>query len=195
MTDLTLLPPAFVVLAAALFLPFASRRVGHGIGLFATAGVSVWSYLVPAGTHLPVQFLGFEAVLFNVDEFSRLMGIIFGLIGAAAVLYSYSSEAENLQTAFALGYVGTSLGAVFAGDWLSMIFFWELMAVTSTLLVWHHGGAAVRAGFRYAIFHGLGGSLFMVAIVWHYVEVGSFLFSATDGLLAGMPATLAALGI
>ncbi|MGM0397897.1 MAG: Na(+)/H(+) antiporter subunit D [Halobacteriota archaeon] len=193
--SLTLLPPAFVVLLAALLLPFASRRVGHGLGLLATAGVSVWSYLVPAGTHLPVQFLGFEAVLFNVDEFSRLMGIIFGLIGAAAVLYSYSSAAENLQTAFALGYVGTSLGAVFAGDWLSMIFFWELMAVTSTLLVWHHGGPAVRAGFRYAIFHGVGGSLFMVAIVWHYVEVGSFLFSATDGLVAGIPATLAALGI
>ncbi|UWG47492.1 NADH:ubiquinone oxidoreductase subunit 4 (chain M) [Halanaeroarchaeum sp. HSR-CO] len=193
--SLTLVPPAFVVLLAALLLPFASRRVGHGLGLLATAGVSVWSYLVPAGTHLPVRFLGFEAVLFNVDEFSRLMGIIFGLIGAAAVLYSYSSAAENLQTAFALGYVGTSLGAVFAGDWLSMIFFWELMAVTSTLLVWHHGGPAVRAGFRYAIFHGIGGSLFMVAIVWHYVEVGSFLFSATDGLVAGIPATLAALGI
>nr|WP_241768024.1 proton-conducting transporter membrane subunit [Haloferax sp. ATB1] len=35
----------------------------------------------------------------------------------------------------------------------------------------------------------------MGAIVWHYVEVGTFLFSATDGIAAGVPAALAALGI
>jgi multicomponent Na+:H+ antiporter subunit D len=111
------------------------------------------------------------------------------------VLYSYASDAENRQTAFALGYVGTSLGAVFAGDWLTMVFFWELMAVTSTLLVWDYGGEAVRAGFRYAIYHGLGGSLLMAAVIWHYTAVGSFLFSASDGLVAGVPTALAAVGI
>ncbi|AKU07156.1 Na(+)/H(+) antiporter subunit D [Haloferax gibbonsii] len=195
MSTATLLPPAFVVLAVALVMPFVSRRVGHALGVLSTGGVAVWSLLAPAGAHLPVTFLGFDAVLFNVDEFSRLMGIIFGLIGAAAVLYSYSSDARNIQTAYALGYVGTSLGAVFAGDWLTMVFFWELMAVTSTLLVWDYGGEAVRAGYRYAIAHGLGGSLLMGAIVWHYVEVGSFLFSATGGIAAGVPAALAALGI
>ncbi|TKX52016.1 Na(+)/H(+) antiporter subunit D, partial [Halorubrum sp. SS7] len=77
-------------------------------------------------------------------EFSRLMGLIFGIIGAVAVLYSYASEAESVQTAFALSYVATSYGAVFAGDWLTLLFFWELMAVTSTLLVWHYRGEAVR---------------------------------------------------
>ncbi|ELZ84343.1 monovalent cation/H+ antiporter subunit D [Haloferax larsenii JCM 13917] len=194
-SSLTLLPPAFVVLAVAIIMPFVSRRVGHGLGILATGAVAVWSLLAPAGVHLPVSFLGFEAVLFNVDDFSRLMGIIFGIIGVAAVLYSYSSDARNIQTAYALGYVGTSLGTVFAGDWLTMVFFWELMAVTSTLLVWDYGGDAVRAGYRYAIAHGLGGSLLMGAIVWHYTEVESFLFSATNGIAPGIPAALAAVGI
>ncbi|MFD1597638.1 Na(+)/H(+) antiporter subunit D [Halobellus rarus] len=176
-------------------MPFLSRTLGHALGVLATGGVAVWALLAPAGTYLPVTFLGFDAVLFNVDAFSKLMGVIFGFIGAAAVLYSYSSDAENRQTAFALGYVGTSIGAVFAGDWLTMVFFWELMAVTSTLLVWDYGGEAVRAGFRYAIYHGLGGSLLMAAVVWHYTSVGSFLFSASDGIVAGIPAALAAVGI
>jgi multicomponent Na+:H+ antiporter subunit D len=124
------------------------------------------------------------------------MGLIFGFIGAVAVLYSWYSEASSLQTAFALSYVGTSLGAVFGGDWLTLIFFWELMAVTSTLLVWHYGGRAVRAGFRYALLHGLGGTLLLGAVVWHYVEVGSFLFSAAPGGMAGAVApVLAAIGI
>ncbi|WP_394348805.1 Na(+)/H(+) antiporter subunit D [Halobellus captivus] len=176
-------------------MPFLSRKLGHALGVLATGGVAVWSLLAPAGTYLSVTFLGFDAVLFNVDAFSKLMGVIFGFIGAAAVLYSYSSEARNRQTAFALGYVGTSIGTVFAGDWLTMVFFWELMAVTSTLLVWDYGGEAVRAGFRYAIYHGLGGSLLMVAVVWHYASVGSFLFSASDGIVVGIPAALAAVGI
>ena len=188
-------PPALFVLGAALLAPFLSRRVGHALGFGAAGVVAVWSLLMPAGTYLPVTFLGFDAVLFNVDAFSRVMGVIFGLIGAAAVLYSYSSDARNRQTAFALGYVGTSLGTVFAGDWLTLLFFWELMAVTSTLLVWDYGGEAVRAGFRYAIYHGLGGSLLLVAVVWHYTAVGSFLFSAADGITAGIPAALAAVGI
>ena len=127
---LTAFPPAFLVLGAALLVPFLPRGVGHAIGGGAAALVAIWSYVVPVGAHLPVRFLGFEAVLFYVDGASQLMGIIFGLIGAGAVLYSYASEAENLQTAYALSYVGTSLGAVFAGDWLTLLFFWELMAVT-----------------------------------------------------------------
>ena len=195
MSMLTAIPPWLAVFIVACLLPLFSRWLGHAIGIGTLAGVTLWVITVPTGMHLPVQFLGFDAILFNVDGFSRLMGIIFSFIGTMAVIYSYGSNAENLQTAFAMSYVGTSLGAVFAGDWLSLIFFWELMAITSTLLVWHYGDTAVRAGFRYALLHGISGSVFMAAIVWHYAEVGSFLFSATEGISPGLPAVLAAVGI
>jgi multicomponent Na+:H+ antiporter subunit D len=191
-----LIPPFVPVLLAALVIPFLGRRAGHVLGIVATGVVVPYVWLSPEGPHLPVALFGFDAVLYNVDPFSTLMGLVFGLIGAVAVLYSWYSEASTLQTAFALSYVGTSLGAVFGGDWLSLIFFWELMAVTSTLLVWHYGGQAVRAGYRYALLHGVGGTLLLGAVVWHYVEVGSFLFSATDGGIAGPVApVLAAVGI
>ena len=190
------LPPFVPVLLAALVIPFLGRRAGHVLGIVATGVVVPYVWLSPAGQHLPVALFGFDAVLYNVDAFSTLMGLVFGLIGAVAVLYSWYSEADSLQTAFALSYVGTSLGAVFGGDWLSLVFFWELMAVTSTLLVWHYGGRAVRAGYRYAILHGIGGTLLLGAVIWHYVEVGSFLFTATDGGIAGPVAPiLAAVGI
>jgi multicomponent Na+:H+ antiporter subunit D len=189
-------PPFVPVLLAAVVLPFLGRRAGHVLGIVATGVVVPYVWLTPGGQHLAVRLFGFEAVLYNVDPFSTLMGLIFGFIGAVAVLYSWYSEASSLQTALALSYVGTSLGAVFGGDWLTLIFFWELMAVTSTLLVWHYGGRAVRAGFRYALLHGLGGTLLLGAVVWHYVEVGSFLFSAAPGGMAGGVApVLAAVGI
>ena len=189
-------PPFLPVIVAALVIPFVSRRVGHALGALATAAVVPYVWLTAEGTHLEVMLFGFEAVLYNVDPFSTLMGLIFGFIGAVGVLYSYYSDASSLQTAFALSYVATSLGAVFGGDWLTLIFFWELMAVTSTLLVWHYGGKAVRAGYRYALLHGIGGTLLLGAVVWHYVEVGSFLFSAAEAGMAGPVApVLAALGI
>jgi multicomponent Na+:H+ antiporter subunit D len=82
------------------------------------------------------------------------------------------------------------------GDWLTLIFFWELMAVTSTLLVWHYGGKAVRAGYRYALLHGAGGSLLMSAVVLNYVQRGAETFVFTgEGMASGLPAVLAALGI
>ncbi|WP_224447246.1 Na(+)/H(+) antiporter subunit D [Haloprofundus salilacus] len=197
MDALTAVPPFVYVLVAALLLPFVPRRVGHGLGVVATAVVVPIAFFAPEGVYWAVQLFGFDVVLFNIDAFSRLMGIIFGFIGAIAVLYSYASDASNKQTAYALSYAGTSIGAVFAGDWLTLVFFWELMAVTSTLLVWDYGGKAVRAGFRYAVLHGIGGSLVLAAIVWHYAEVGSFLFSASTGIVAGTPAilALAAIGI
>ncbi|TQQ80834.1 Na(+)/H(+) antiporter subunit D [Halonotius terrestris] len=200
-TALTAVPPGVVLLAVAVLVALLPRRAGHALGIAASAATLAWVWTVPAGAYLQTAFLGFEAVLFNVDQFSRLMGLIFALIGVVAVLYSYASEAKSLQTAFALSYVATSFGAVFAGDWLTLIFFWELMAVTSTLLVWHYRGKAVRAGYRYAIFHGIGGTLLMAAILQTYVAKGTFLFASVPGgpevagIAAGLPAALAAIGI
>ncbi|GAA0273351.1 Na(+)/H(+) antiporter subunit D [Halobacterium noricense] len=196
-----IVPPFVPVLLAAILLPFLGRRVGHALGALASAAVVPYVWLVSDGVYFQTQLFGFDAVLFNVDPFSTLMGLIFGFIGAAGVLYSYASDADNRQTAFALGYVGTSLGAVFGGDWLTLIFFWELMAVTSTLLVWHYGGKAVRAGFRYALAHGIGGTLLLGGIVWHFAETGTFLFASvpggpeTGGLAGPVAPVLGAIGI
>jgi multicomponent Na+:H+ antiporter subunit D len=108
---LDVVPPFVPVLVAAAIAAVAPRKVGHAVGFLATAGVAVVSLLAPAGTHVPYRLFGFDAVLYQVDEFSRLMGVIFGLIGAAAVLYAYSSEAEGTMTAAALGYDGPEAGA------------------------------------------------------------------------------------
>ena len=197
-----IVPPFVPVILAALLLPLLGRKVGHAVAGVATFAVVPYVWLVDSGAHFTnFDLFGFETVIFNVDPFSALMGLIFAFIGGVGVLYSYYSDAEALQTAFALSYVASSLGAVFGGDWLTLIFFWELMAVTSTLLVWHYGGKAVRAGFRYAILHGIGGTLFLGAVIWHFAETGTFLFASvpggpeTAGLAGSVAPVLAALGV
>ena len=159
---LTSVPPYVLLAFAALAVLALPRRSGHLVAALATVFTFVQAVLLGdggTGAHLATTFLGFDVVFFNVDQFSLLMGVVVGFLATAAVLYAYGTEAPTWVTSFALIYVASTVGTVYAGDWLTLIFFWELMAVTSTLLVWQYGGAAVRAGYRYALFHGIGGTI------------------------------------
>ncbi len=195
------IPPFAVLAVAAALVVLLPRGVGHLLGAAATAFVFAQALLIGDGAHLATTFLGFDAVFLHVDDFSRLMGVVVGFLATAAVAYAYGSDAPRWTTGLALAYVGSTVGTVYAGDWLTLIFWWELMAVTSTLLVWHYGGEAVRAGYRYALVHGIGGTLLLGAVAVHGASMlGSvpldaiFLFSETDGIHPAAT-TLAALGI
>jgi multicomponent Na+:H+ antiporter subunit D len=190
---LTVVPPAFVVLAAALAVALLPRLPGHAIGALSTLWILAVALFAPDGNFWEINFLGFETVFLQIDGLSQLVALAAGILATAAVVYAYSSDAPKLMTALALSYVGSTAGVIFAGDWVSLIAWWEFMAVTSTLLVWHHGGEAVRAGYRYALAHGIGGSLFLFAIVWHLAVGGGLLIDG--GIGVGGAAPLAAIGI
>nr|WP_238717561.1 Na(+)/H(+) antiporter subunit D [Natronorubrum halophilum] len=191
---LTMAYPPLLVFAAALLVLVLPRIVGFAAGALSLAAVLAISLVAPEGSYLAGTFLGFDVVPFYVDGFSQLIGIGLGFLGVCTVIYAYSSGASRELVAIALAYVASSLGAAFAGDWLVLVFMWELMAVTSTLVVWHYGGDAVRAGFRYALFHGTGGVIVLLAVVAHYVQAGTFVYDGT-GIGAGLPAALAVLGM
>ena len=57
------------------------------------------------------------------------------------------------------------------------------MAITSTFLIWQEGGEAIRAGYRYLLFHGLGGALLSAGIALLFLGAGSPIV----GPLAGIP--------
>ena len=193
MTELaTVAPPAVLVFVAAAVCLVVSRRTGHAVAIVAALATVAWIGLLPAGTHVRTSLFGFDVVLLNVDGVSRTVGLVFGYIAAAGSLYAYATDADARQATYALAYVGSCLGAVFAGDWLTLVIFWELMAVWATLLLWHGGGAARRAGFRYAIYHEIGGAFLMAAVLLRFARTGTFLFGEGFGTLA---AVLAAVGI
>ncbi len=201
---LTTLYPPLVVFAAALLVLVLPRVLGYAVGTLSLLVVLAVSLFAPEGVHLSGTFLGFEAQPFLIDEYTRMVGAGLGFLGTFAVIYAYSSDADRVMTAFALAYVSSALGAVFAGDWLVLVFMWEVMAITSTLLVWHYGGDAVRAGYRYALAHGIGGSLVLFGVIAHYAQVETFIYGANvaveqeliaGGIEPGIPAILVVLGI
>jgi multicomponent Na+:H+ antiporter subunit D len=195
MTDLPgwavlLAPPLVVVLAALVAL--VAPRLAVGAGLVATLCATAWFLVVPDGSGPATTYLSFEVTLVALDAVSRVVGLAFAVVAVAAVWYVRTVGADGRLLASALGYAGASFGAVLAGDWLTLVVWWELMAVASTVLVWRHGGDAVRAGFRYALLHGVGGAFLLGGVALDAATTGTV---AMGAISPGLPAALAALGI
>lgn len=171
------IPPAFLLLAGALLLPLLSKKLRSWAFLFFTLGALVLIWFQPDGQTLTVSFMQYTLVLAKVDSLSRLFGIIFSFIAFAGGIYAFHIKETGQQCA-ALLYAGGALGVTFAGDLYTLFIFWELMAVSSTYLIWaRRNKAARKAGFRYLLFHIFGGGLLFMGILLHLSETGSILVS------------------
>lgn len=189
---LTVLPPTAAFLLAALAVRLLPRRAGTAAGSLLVGLTLPWMLFVPAGTHVPVTFAGFETALFVVDGLARPVALVLAFVTLANVLYAHGSGTPRPQVALAVVYAGAGLGAVLAADWLSLLVHWELLAICATVLLWAGDDVARRAGLRYALYHAVGGGCLTLAVLARYATAGSFAFAGGwDGWLA----VLAAVGI
>ena len=194
MTDvLTLVPPWVAFVVAALAVVALPRRAGTAAAVSLTAVTIPWVLVAPAGAAPSVAPFGFEQVLVRVDAFSRPVAVLFGFVAALNVLYGHATGADARQTAYSLCYMGAGVAAVLAGDWLTLLVAWELLAVSATVLVWHHGGDAVRPAFRYAVYHLVGGAFLVAAVALHYTAAGTFVYDG--GFTRGLATTLALVSV
>lgn len=189
-------PPALFVWLAAALAGLLGRRTGTITGVCSLFAVAGWAALVPDGSGPTWNYLGFHVVPVAVDPAARVVGVAFAGFGAVAVGYLFATGADRAHVAVALAYAGGALWATFAGDWLGLLIGWELMAVASTLLVWLAGGDAVRAGYRYAIVHALGGALLAAGLALHVADGGAAALRYDgSGVAAGLPALVVGVGI
>ena len=188
----TAVPPFLIFLIGAPLVIALSGRVRQ-VGLVLLGALALVDILFLPGGYVTgpiagsvmqwqLPFMRYTLVLLRVDSLSYLMGVIFAIITFLAILYAAFAATPRLQL-IALLYAGMSLGAVFAGDWITLLVFWELMAITSTFLIWQERGEAIGAGYRYLLFHGLGGALLGAGITLLYLGGGT----SVVGPLSGIP--------
>ena len=162
---MTSLHPGLIIILGAILagiLPGRLRQVtmvlAPALAIFAVFNLevnTVWT--IPFINNLELTFL-------KVDRLAWVFSLIFSIMALLGSIYSLHNENKGEATASLL-YAGSSLGVVFAGDWLTLIFFWELMAVSSVFLIWYKGTAQSRkAGFRYILMHLFGGNLLLAGI-------------------------------
>jgi multicomponent Na+:H+ antiporter subunit D len=157
----------------AVLLPVVPRALRSAAFLIFPLVALVVIWTLPAGSQISVEFMRYRLILSEVDALSRIFGVIFALIAFAGGIYAYHVKELGQQVA-ALLYAGSALGVTFAGDWLTLFIFWELMALGSTYLVWaRRTKASQNAGMRYLLVHLLGGGLLLSGILLAAVDSGS----------------------
>ncbi|MFP4168584.1 MAG: Na(+)/H(+) antiporter subunit D [Desulfonatronovibrionaceae bacterium] len=167
-------PPAVLFIAAALLIPMF-RGTARKVYMLAVPILGFMQLLyLPAGSHLTVTFLNaYELTLLQVDPIRLCFGYVFVIMAFLATVFALHEE-KPYQHMAAFSYVGSSLGVAFAGDFLTLFIFWEIMAVTSAAIIFLRNIKAAReAGARYLLVHVAGGACLMAGIVFQLLQTGS----------------------
>lgn len=171
------MPVAFLFLAAAgvlLALPRGPLRAGLLLLVPLFAGWQVWN--LPQGSFAQVEFLGLTLDMMRVDKLSRVFGLIFCLAAFLGNLYAWHVR-DTVQQLAALLYAGSAIGAVFAGDLVTLFFYWEGTAIASVFLIWaRRTEAAYHTGLRYLIIQITSGVILLAGTAVLYRETGSIAF-------------------
>jgi len=186
--------PAVVMILGAFILPLLPRNTRSSAFLIfpIIALISLWQYSTDFS--LSLQFGNYELVPVYADALSRIFGIAFSLVTIIGGVYALHLKDAGQQSS-ALVYAGGALGVTFAGDYFTLFVFWELMAVSSTYLIWaRKTDETDRAGMRYLIVHMFGGGLLMAGILLHFSYTGSLLIESLPYRFT-LPSTLMLLGI
>lgn len=172
--------PGLLLIAGSLLVPL-TRGWSRNAWLLLLALAALYvSWNLPTTRTMQWPFLDYTLTLLAVDYLNRLFAIAFGLITFAGVLFC-CRQAGNLELMAALMYAGSALGAVLAGDLITLFIFWELMAAASTLVIWSRRTAAAwQASLRYLQIHLFGGVVLMAGIAAHIASTDSTHFVVFD---------------
>lgn len=176
------LHPGFILMITgllALVLPQKMRKWIAAAGPFAAL---LAMFLLDRDAELTYRFTSSITMeLLHIDTLAWAFGMIFCIIACIIGIYSFDAE-DRKEKCAALVYAGSSIAVVFAGDWISLICFWEVMAMASTYLVWAgKTHQAKRASYRYLVMHLFGGNLLLAGAIMVCVNNGWQIEMLTGG--------------
>ena len=178
MTAISLIPPGLPLVLGALLLPLCTARLRALLVLGLPLLVIALVWQLPAGAVLTLDFLGYELAPLSDSKLGRLFATVFAIMAFAGGLFGLN-HMRVAELSAALLSAGCAISIAFAGDLVTLLVFWEGLALASTLLVWSARTAQSRdAGLRYLVLHLFGGVLLLAGIIGHVAATGSVAFTA-----------------
>lgn len=167
------LPPAGLLLLGALLTALLPRGLRALPVIAAPVAVLAVAWLLPDGAGAGHAWLDQVLVPVTVDATGRAFATIFALAALAGGLYALP-RASTTELVAAQAYGAGAVGLAFAGDLLTVLVFWEVLAIGSTVVIWAAGTErARRAAMRYLQIHLAGGMILMIGIVGHITGGGA----------------------
>jgi multicomponent Na+:H+ antiporter subunit D len=170
------LPPFAVFFTGALLVALAPVRLQKVLLLLTPVVAGLLLLGMPDDDMMVMTAMGYELIPHRADRLSLLFSYIFTLAAFISIVFSLHLR-DRMQHVSGLVYAGSALGAVFAGDLITLFVFWELATVSSVFLIWaRRTPDSTDAGWRYLVIQLLSGLLLLAGILIRYSETGSLAF-------------------
>lgn len=171
------IPTAFLFFAGAIALFALPQGRLRGALLLLVPILAAWQvWGLTLGNGHTVSFFNFDLELMRVDKLSRIFGLIFCLAAFLGNLFAWHVR-DTVQQVAALLYAGSAIGAVFAGDLITLFFYWEGTAIASVFLIWaRRTEGTFHTGMRYLIIQIASGVVLIAGVALYYRDTGSIAF-------------------
>jgi len=136
------------------------------------------------GVLVETTLFDYTLEIVRVDRLSLLFGYLFHLATFIAIIYSLHLR-DTVQHTAGLVYAGSALGAVFAGDLITLFVFWEMLAISSVFLILaRRSERATAAAMRYLVIQVLSGVILLSGALILLRQTGSITFGyiGLDGI-------------
>lgn len=169
--------PALIFFLGAALVGLLRGRAQVSVALLVPlVGGANLLFNVEHGLYWQMGLFDYTLTMMRVDKLSLLFGYLFHLAAFIGVLYALHVR-DTTQQVSALLYAGGAVGAVFAGDLITLFVFWEILAVTSVFLIWARRTArAQAAGMRYLLVQVASGVILLAGALIYLHQTGSVTF-------------------
>ncbi|MGB6686616.1 MAG: NADH-quinone oxidoreductase subunit L [Terracidiphilus sp.] len=197
-------PAATLAIGSLSFsLLYSLIAFGHVVGAWAsnapTREVSDFTWIQVGSASVDLGWV--------LDPLSAIMLVMVSFVGLLIFIYStgYMEHDENFTRFFCFLslFAGAMLGVVIANSMLLLFMSWEIVGLTSYLLIgfWYHKPSAAAAARKAFVTTRVGDIFFLLGMVWLFAQTGTLLFynsgagSLETGALQNLLAQHAGLGL
>lgn len=171
------LNPALILIGGSLLALLAPQ--GRARNLFMLAlpvlgALQLWG--LPYGEYARIELFDLTLTTLRLDGLSFAFALVFHIAALLAIIYAWRLD-DPVQQVAGLLYPGAAVGAVLAGDLVTLFICWELAAVSSVFLIWaRRTQRAYHAGMRYLLAQIGSGVLLLAGVIVHLRATGSITF-------------------
>jgi len=169
--------PGLILILGALLVPLLKGLVRSAYMLALPALAFAQLVALPYGDLGQISVLGLPLVTLRIDRLSTIFGYIFLIASFLGILYTLYHD-DVVQHVAGLVYAGSAVGAVFAGDLVTLFLYWEGTAIASVFLIWaNRTERSFDAGMRYLIIQIGSGVLLLTGTLIHFHATQSIAFN------------------
>ena len=187
--------PAIILIVGSLLVPFLRGRLQSAYLLLLPLISAAHLLGLEPGVYGQMRVFDYDLTPVRIDRLSLVWGYIYHIAVFLTVIYALHVK-DSIQHVAGLIYAGSAIGAVFAGDLITLFVFWELTAVSSVFLIWaRKTERSYASGMRYLLVQVGSGVILLAGILIHLHEGGTLEFGHLGLVSTGTTLIFIAFGI